>query len=105
MAASKGVTKGNATLILTLEEGAKLFKEGILVCPSTTPTWTALMAKASAVVTDTGGPLSHTSIIARELGIPCVVGTVQATTLIKNGDLITVDGGKGTILLAQEGEN
>lgn len=61
------------------------------------PTWTPLFAMASAVVTDIGGPLSHGSIVAREYGIPAVLGTAVATRRIHDGQTITVDGGKGTV--------
>ena len=99
LAASKGVVHGKATLIHTLEESNKLAEGDILVCRSTSPSWTPLVARSSAVVTDTGGVLAHTAIVAREFGIPCVVGTNNATSLIKDGMTITVDGGEGTVRL------
>jgi phosphoenolpyruvate synthase/pyruvate phosphate dikinase len=71
----------------------------VLVTGTTTPAWTPLFAMASAVVTDIGGPLSHGSIVAREYGIPAVMGTGGATKRIKNGQMITVDGSAGTVLL------
>jgi len=71
----------------------------ILVAGTTTPAWTPLFAMASAVVTDIGGPLSHGSIVAREYGIPAVMGTGVATRRIQNGQLITVNGTKGEVLL------
>ena len=63
------------------------------------PPWTPLFGIASAVVTDHGGILSHTAIVAREYRIPAVVGTKVATSLIKDGQTITVDGGAGTVKL------
>ncbi|MFN2109182.1 MAG: PEP-utilizing enzyme, partial [Anaerolineae bacterium] len=71
----------------------------VLVAGTTTPAWTPLFAMAIAVVTDVGGPLSHGSIVAREYGIPAVMGTGVATRRIHNGQHITVDGGAGTVTL------
>jgi pyruvate,water dikinase len=71
----------------------------VLVAGATTPAWTPLFAMASAVVTDIGGPLSHGSIVAREYGIPAVMGTGVATRRITDGQTITVDGDAGTVLL------
>jgi pyruvate,water dikinase len=65
--------------------------------------WTPLFARAAAVVTDIGGPLSHGSIVAREYGIPAVLGTGAATRRIQSGQVITVDGSAGVITLAREG--
>ena len=59
--------------------------------------WTPIFPRAAAVVTDVGAPLSHAAIVARELGIPAVVGCGDATTRLHGGDLIRVDGGKGTV--------
>ena len=64
----------------------------VLVAKLTTPAWTPLFARAAAIVTDVGGPLSHGSIVAREYGIPAVLGTGNATQLIQDGQTITVDG-------------
>ena len=71
----------------------------VLVAGATTPAWTPLFAMASAVVTDIGGPLTHGSIVAREYGIPAVMGTGVATRRIHTGQLITVDGDLGTVML------
>ncbi len=77
----------------------------VLVASITTPAWTSLFAMASGVVTDIGGPLSHSSIVAREYGIPAVLGTAVATRRIHSGQLIEVDGDAGTVkLLGAEGE-
>jgi phosphoenolpyruvate synthase/pyruvate phosphate dikinase len=73
----------------------------VLVASITTPAWTSLFAMASAVVTDIGGPLSHSSIVAREYGIPAVLGTAVATRRISSGQLIRVDGDAGTVSLVQ----
>ena len=74
----------------------------VLVAGTTTPAWTPLFAMASAVVTDIGGPLSHGSIVAREYGIPAVMGTGVATKRIRSGQIITVDGTAGTVEMLQE---
>lgn len=65
----------------------------------TTPAWTPLFAMASAVVTDVGGPLSHSSIVAREYGIPAVLGTGVATQRLSSGQRIAVDGDAGTVTM------
>lgn len=75
----------------------------ILVANTTTPAWTPLFSMAAAVVTDIGGPLSHGSIVAREFGIPAVMGTGIATKRIQSGQTITVDGNEGTVTI-HEGE-
>jgi pyruvate,water dikinase len=73
----------------------------VLVASITTPAWTPLFAMAAAVVTDIGGPLSHSSIVAREYGIPAVLGTGVATRRIPDGARITVDGDAGTVTLPE----
>jgi phosphohistidine swiveling domain-containing protein len=97
--ASAGRVTGTARVILSLDEAERLGAGEVLVCPSTMPPWTPLFASASAVVTDHGGVLSHTAIVAREYGIPAVVGTKVATALIRDGWTITVDGDEGTVTL------
>jgi pyruvate,water dikinase len=72
----------------------------VLVAEITTPAWTPLFAMAAAVVTDIGGPLSHGSIVAREYGIPAVLGTGVATQRIESGQTVTVDGSAGTVGLS-----
>ena len=71
----------------------------ILVCVMTNPAWTSLFAHATGLVTDIGGVISHGSIVAREYGIPAVVGTGDSTQRIKHGQMITVDGDAGTVEL------
>lgn len=98
-AASAGSVTGVARVIQSLDEAERLKPGEILVCPSTMPAWTPLFGLASAVVTDHGGILSHTAIVAREYAIPAVVGTKVATSLIRDGQTITVDGTAGSIRL------
>jgi pyruvate,water dikinase len=69
----------------------------VLVCPITTPTWSVLFGQAGAIVTDAGGVLSHSAIIAREHGIPAVLGTGDATRRLKNGQTVVVDGTNGVV--------
>ncbi len=95
--ANPGVVRGRARVIRELSEAGRLQQGEVLVCPSTAPPWTPLFAIAAAVVTDTGGILSHSAICAREYGLPCIVGTQAGTRQIPDGALITVDGGKGTV--------
>jgi pyruvate,water dikinase len=75
----------------------------VLVARMTTPAWTPLFAMASGVVTDVGGPLSHSSIVAREYGIPAVLGTGVATQRVSSGQKIKVDGDAGTVTLDGSG--
>lgn len=99
VAASPGVASGVARILHGPEDFGQMKPGDVLVAPITTPAWTPLFAMASAVVTDIGGPLSHGSIVAREYGIPAVLGTGVATHRIQNGQTITVDGGKGIVEL------
>jgi phosphoenolpyruvate synthase/pyruvate phosphate dikinase len=71
----------------------------ILVCKTTDPSWAPLFLVASALVIDTGGPMSHGAIVARELGVPCVINTVSGTRDIPDGARITVDGSAGTVVI------
>ncbi len=73
----------------------------VLVCVMTSPAWTPLFAVAGAIVTDTGGILSHPAIAAREYGIPAVVGAKRATAAIPDGALVTVDGTAGTVTILE----
>lgn len=66
------------------------------MCPYTDPTWTPLFSLAAAVVSDTGGPLSHAAIVAREYGIPAVLGTGNGTSRLKDGERVLVNGSDGT---------
>jgi pyruvate,water dikinase len=74
----------------------------ILVATITTPAWTPLFAMACGIVTDVGGTLSHGSIVAREYGIPAVLGTGVATRRIHSGQTLTVDGSQGVVILGKE---
>jgi len=95
--ASPGISVGEARVVLSESEFTKLRPGEILVCRATNPSWTPLFLIASAVVTDTGGPLSHAAIVTREYGIPAVLGTKNATGVMKNGQSYIVDGSKGEV--------
>ncbi len=97
---SGGVVTARARLVAGPEDFAAFQPGEVLVAAITTPAYTPLFAMAAAVVTDIGGVLSHGSIVAREYGIPAVLGTGSATRVIRTGDEITVDGGRGKVYLA-----
>ncbi len=101
VAASPGSVTAPASVLHGPEEFSKMQTGNVLVASITTPAWTPLFARASAVVTDVGGPLSHGSIVAREYGIPAVLGTDSATKYIADGQRITVDGDNGMVTLIQ----
>ena len=94
---SKGIAVGTAILIKEPKEFYKMKKGDILVCHLTDPEWTPLFGLAGAVVADTGSALSHAAIVAREYGIPSVLGVGFATVKFKDGDRIRVDGDKGEV--------
>jgi len=94
---SAGVVEGVVRRIDSPEEGHDIELGEILVTSTTNVGWTPLFIKIAAVVTDVGAPLSHAAIVARELGIPAVVGSGNATTRLRTGDRVRVDGGKGTV--------
>jgi len=100
VAASPGQVTATARVLLGPEDFAQMQPGDILVAEITTPAWTPLFALAAGVVTDIGGPLSHGSIVAREYGIPAVLGTGVATRRIQSGQVITVDGSDGTVDLS-----
>jgi pyruvate,water dikinase len=95
--ASPGHVTGLARVIHGPGEFSQMRQGDILVAKITTPAWTPLFALAAGVVTDVGGPLSHSSIVAREYHIPAVLGTGVATERIKSGERITVDGDLGVV--------
>ncbi|MGE5123613.1 MAG: PEP/pyruvate-binding domain-containing protein [Acidobacteriaceae bacterium] len=97
--ASPGRVTAAARILRDPQEFHQMRPGDVLVAATTTPAWTPLFAMASAIVTDIGGPLSHGSIVAREYGIPAVMGTGVATRRIKSGQMITVDGASGTVTI------
>ncbi|OJY47706.1 PEP/pyruvate-binding domain-containing protein [Pseudonocardia sp. 73-21] len=99
--ASAGQVTATARVLTGPEDFGRMQPGDVLVASITTPAWTTLFAMASAVVTDIGGPLSHSSIVAREYGIPAVLGTAVATRRIADGERIHVDGDAGTVTLPE----
>ncbi|WP_068426148.1 MULTISPECIES: PEP/pyruvate-binding domain-containing protein [Micrococcales] len=94
---SHGTVTAAARVVLGPSDFSTVRAGDIVVCPYTDPAWTPLFTVAAGVVTETGGALSHAAIIAREYGIPAVLGIDGATTHIENGDRITLDGAAGTV--------
>jgi rifampicin phosphotransferase len=99
LAASGGTYTGPVRVVMDESEFGKLHPGDVLVCPVTSPVWSVLFPSVGALVTDTGGLLSHPAIIAREHGVPAVVATGNATSLLQDGQVVTVDGTSGRILL------
>lgn len=97
LGASPGRAHGPVHVILDVKEIGSFRKGEILVTRMTTPDWVPAMSKAGAIVTDSGGMTAHAAIVSRELGIPCVVGTVEATKVLKDGQVVTVDGTLGVV--------
>jgi len=96
--ASPGIYAGRVKVVLNHEEAAKLMEEGdILVTKMTNPDWVPYMRMAGAIVTDDGGMTCHAAIVSRELGIPCIVGTREATKVLKTGTYYTVDATSGVV--------
>ena len=98
-AGSPGVATGRARVILDPADAADLEPGDVLIAPQTDPSWTPLFVGASAVVVEVGAAMSHSMIVSRELGIPCVVGVENATLRIPDGALLEIDGSAGTVTL------
>ncbi|WP_294180566.1 PEP/pyruvate-binding domain-containing protein [uncultured Clostridium sp.] len=94
---NRGKASGQVCIVKDMGEFSKLKSGDILVCRYTDPYWTPLFSVAKAVISDTGGPLSHSAIVAREYNIPAVLGCGNATSVLKDGDKVVVDGDKGTV--------
>lgn len=99
LGASAGVRRGRVRVVRSEADVHQLQPGEVLVCPITTPAWSPLFAVAGALVTDHGGVLSHASIVARENGLPAVVGTGSATSTLVDGQEVTVDGTAGTVTI------
>lgn len=100
-AGSSGRVTGVARVVRSLAEASALAPGDVLVAETTAPPWTPLFAIAAAVVTDTGGILSHSAVVAREYGIPAVVGAGDATAAIRDGDVVEVDGDAGIVRIVR----
>ena len=97
LAASSGHATGAVRILESADQGDELVTGEILVAKMTSPDWVPTMRRASALVTDGGGITCHAAIVSRELGVPCVVGARNATTLLRDGEVVTVDGAKGLV--------
>jgi pyruvate,water dikinase len=95
--ASPGVEAGPVKIVMDASEIGKVDKGDILVAEMTTPDFVPAMKRAAAIITDRGGRTAHAAIVSRELGIPCVVGTGNATKLLRNEQVVTVDGSRGRV--------
>ena len=102
LGAAPGQASGRVRILTALSEAASFDDGDVLVTHMTAPDWVPLMRRAAAIVTDSGGMTCHAAIVSRELGIPCVVGTQNGTTELRDGLLVTVDATRGTVL---EGEH
>lgn len=98
LAASSGRASGAVRVLTSPDEGGQLRDGEVLVAPMTSPDWVPAMRRAAALVTDGGGMTCHAAIVSRELGVPCVVGTRDATTTLHDGQVVTVDGARGEVL-------
>ena len=99
---STGQITAPASVIVTVDDFNQMKPNTILVCKTTTPAWTPLFSQAVGLVTDVGGALAHGSIVAREYGIPAVMGTGAATKHIRSGMMLVVDGDAGTVTILDE---
>ena len=96
-AASPGIVEGIARVLKNVNDIGQIREGEILVCPVTAPSWGPIFGKIKAAVSDIGGTMSHAAIVAREYGLPAVVGTGQATQRIKTGQRLRVDGNRGIV--------
>lgn len=97
--ASPGIGTGSVKILKSPKEIDKVKEKDVLVAPMTSPDYVPAMKKASAIITDEGGQTSHAAIVSRELGIPCVVGTKEATKRLKDDMIVTVDGERGLVFM------
>jgi pyruvate,water dikinase len=93
-----GSASGAARVLASLDDASNLGDGDVLVTHMTSPDWLPLMRRAAAIVTDSGGMTCHAAIVSRELGIPCVVGTGEATRKLRDGEIVTVNATRGTVL-------
>ena len=98
LGAAPGAASGPVRVIGTLADAGELRAGDVLVTHMTAPDWVPLMRRAAAIVTDSGGMTCHAAIVSRELGIPCIVGTGNATTVLRDGEVVTVDATHGAVL-------
>lgn len=99
LAGSRGLASGPVFKVLSPEDFARFPKGAVLVARTTNPTWTPLFYNASAVITESGGPLSHGAVTAREMGIPAVMSVAHVLSLLTNGQIVQVDGSQGKVYI------
>jgi pyruvate,water dikinase len=104
LAASPGVAVGSIRVVRAPAEGEALQPGDVLVAPMTSPDWVPFMRRAVAIVTDSGGMTSHAAIVSREMGIPCIVGAHDATAVLQDGMVVTVDATAGVVLAGRAAE-
>ncbi|MGN6257076.1 MAG: phosphoenolpyruvate synthase [Solirubrobacterales bacterium] len=97
LGAAPGEASGSVRVVSALAQASELQDGEVLVTHMTAPDWVPLMRRAAAIVTDSGGMTCHAAIVSRELGIPCVVGTGEATKVLRDGEVVTVDAGAGIV--------
>ncbi len=97
LGASPGVASGKVRVLKTPDQGEQLQAGEVLVAPMTSPDWVPTMRRAAGIVTDSGGMTCHAAIVSRELRIPCIVGAREATRVLRDGELVTIDGRKGQV--------
>jgi pyruvate, water dikinase len=97
LGAAPGHASGAVRLLRSLDDAGKLAAGEVLVTHMTSPDWVPLMRRAAAIITDSGGMTCHAAIVSRELGIPCIVGTGEATKHLRDGELVTVDAAHGIV--------
>ena len=95
--ASRGTSRGKVAIVKGVKDLPNVNKGDIIVAVTTHPDYVPAMQKAAAIVTDEGGVTSHAAIVSREIGIPCIVGTKNATKTLQNGDFVEVDGNTGSV--------
>jgi len=100
--ANKGMARGKARIVLNKKDYSKVNEGDILVTFMTHPDMGPMLSKISGIITDEGGVLCHAAIISRELKIPCIIGTKNATRVLKDGDLVEVDADRGTVKILKE---
>jgi len=100
--ANKGIVKGNVKIIVTKQEFSKMNQGDILVTHMTRPEYMPILKKAAAIVTDEGGITCHAAIVARELNIPCIIGTQNATSSLKDDDYVEVDANNGIVKVLEK---
>jgi pyruvate,water dikinase len=101
LGASPGRATGTVRVLMSTADDASMQNGEILVTRMTSPDWVPIMRRAKAIVTDAGGMTSHAAIVARELGLPCIVGAHEATQVLTTGTVVTVDGAAGTVMAGE----